>query len=351
MKGIIYKWTCNVNSKSYIGQTVNEKRREKDFLTEGSYAGKKIDNARKKYGLSDGVWTKEVLKRLWCKDGKEDELRERLNFWERYYIELYDTVNNGYNITNGGDSNFSEGVIEEMRKRSKELWNVLSDEERAKHKERSLKYWNNLSEEEKKSLIRKSKEAYNKWRSSISDEEFYKKNVDCHRGHSIKKAIDSSKLNKGRKCSEELKKYLSEINKGKNQSGHKVYKYSEGKTKLINEYNSIADAAISIGVKPETLSQRNNSNYKGFYWEIKRPNITNGYVWKKRLNRWNSRIRYNGKRYDLGCFKHEEAAHEMYLIAKEKIEEGIFLDWEVNNKIEDKIMLYEKYGEKMRNLV
>lgn len=51
MKGIIYKWTCNVSGKSYIGQTVNEKRREKDFLTEGSYAGEKINNARKKYGL------------------------------------------------------------------------------------------------------------------------------------------------------------------------------------------------------------------------------------------------------------------------------------------------------------
>ena len=32
MKGIIYKWTCNVNGKSYIGQTVNEKAKYNKWL-------------------------------------------------------------------------------------------------------------------------------------------------------------------------------------------------------------------------------------------------------------------------------------------------------------------------------
>jgi len=370
MKGIIYKWTCNVSGKSYIGQTVNEKRREKDFLTEGSYAGEKIDNARKKYGLSKDVWTKEVLKRLWCKDGKENELRERLNFWERYYVELFDTFKNGYNSTNGGDCDFSEEVVAEMRKRGKERWGSLSEEEKNKHKERSLEYWNNLSEEERfefgnfgnlywkslstkerKVLIEKSKEEYDKWRSSVSDEEFYRKVVDCHRGHSIGRAIHSSKLNRGRKRSEEIKKYLSEINKGKKQIGYKVFKYSENKCELIKEYDSILEAAKSIGVKTETLSKHNNCNYKNFYWEIKKPQGVKGYSWNKRLGRWNAGIKYNGKSYDLGCFKHEEAAHEIYLIAKKKIEEGSFEDWELNHKFDDKIRLYEKYGEKMRNLI
>ena len=155
MKGIIYKWTCNVNGKSYIGQTTNEKQREKEFLSENKpYAGEKINNARKKYGLSNGIWTKTVLKRLWCKDGKENELRERLNYWEKYYVELYDSINNGYNITNGGDCDFSEEVILEMRKKGKEYWNNLSDEEKKEHTEKGklngTRWWNNLSDEEKK---------------------------------------------------------------------------------------------------------------------------------------------------------------------------------------------------------
>lgn len=353
MKGIIYKWTCNVSGKSYIGQTVNEKRREKDFLTEGSYAGEKIDNARKKYGLSEDVWTKEVLKRLWCKDGKENELRKRLNFWERYYVELFDTFKNGYNSTNGGDCDFSEEVIAEMRKRGKEQWDNLSEEERYKWREYgkigSL-YWKGLSNENREVLIKKSKEGYNKWRSSVSDEEFSRRVVDCHRGHSIGRAIHSSKLNRGKNRSEEVKKHLSDINKGKKQIGYKVYKYSENKCELIKEYNSILDAAKSIGVNTETLSNHNNCIYKGFYWEIEKPQEPKGYGWKKRIKRWNAKIGYNGKSYDLGCFKHKEAAHEIYLIAKKKIEEGIFEDWELNHKFDDKIRLYEKYGEKMRNL-
>ena len=335
MKGIIYKWTCNVNGKSYIGQSVNEKRRERDFLTEGSYAGNKIDNARKKYGLSEGTWTKEVLKRLWCKDGKEDELRERLNFWERYYIELFDTVKNGYNTTNGGDCNFSEEVINEMRRKGTELWNDFSDKK-------------------KDEIINRSKEKYNKWRSSLSDEEFEKikkKMGSGQRGHAIGRAIQSSKLNRGRKLSEDTKKCLSELYKGIKHGGCKVCKYSENKGELIEEFNSIINAANSIGVKQETLSQWNNRNYKGFYWEIEKPKDIKGYRWYKRLNRWNAKIGYNKKTYDLGCFKHEEAAHEMYLIAKKKIEEGVFEEWEANNKFDTKLMLYRKYGEEVHNLL
>ena len=354
MKGIIYKWTCNVNGKSYIGQTVNEKMREKDFLTEGSYAGEKIDNARKKYGLSEGTWTKEVLKRLWCKDGKEDELRERLNFWERYYIELFDTFKNGYNSTNGGDCDFSEEVIDEMRRKSKERWNELSEEDKEKHRQRSIEYWDKLSEGNKEEIINRAKEKYNEWRSSLSDEEFdkiKKKMVDCHMGHAIGRAIQSSKLNRDRKFSEDAKKRLSELYKGIKRGGFKVYKYSEDKGELIEEFDSIVNAANSIGVKQETLSKWNNHNYKGFYWEIEKPQDIKGYSWDKRLNRWNAKIGYNKKSYDLGCFKHKEAAHEMYLIAKKKIEEGLFEEWEVNNKFDTKLVLYRKYGEEVRNLV
>ena len=175
MKGIIYKWTCNVNGKSYIGQTINEKEREKTFLNEGkSYAGEKINNARKKYGVSEGTWTKTVLKRLWCKEGKEDKLKDRLNEWEKYYIEFYDTVNNGYNITDGGDGGYvlSDEVIKELKRKGKERWN-------------------SLSEERKNEIIGKSKIRYEEWYSSLSEEErngymeiAKKTNLGKHNGHS-----------------------------------------------------------------------------------------------------------------------------------------------------------------------
>ena len=44
--GIIYKYT-SPSGKIYIGQTMNEKERRKKFLGKSSYAGEKIDTARK----------------------------------------------------------------------------------------------------------------------------------------------------------------------------------------------------------------------------------------------------------------------------------------------------------------
>ena len=145
MKGVIYKWTCNVNGKSYIGQTTNELYREKEFLNENdnyTTKGSKIDNARKKYGLSEGIWTKEILKRLWCKNGNENELKNRLNYWEKFFIEKYDTFNNGYNSTNGGENE-----------------KIVSEETKRKIGVMALKQWDSYSNEKKKQKILELKKA------------------------------------------------------------------------------------------------------------------------------------------------------------------------------------------------
>lgn len=284
MKGIIYKWTCNVNGKSYIGQTTNEKQREKEFLSENkTYAGEKINNARKKYGLSNDIWTKTVLKRLWCKDGKENELRERLNYWEKYYVKLYDSINNGYNITNGGDCNFSEEVILEMRKKGKE-------------------YWNNLSDEEKNKIISKSKEKYDKWCKSLTEEErmkYTKSSLGLHRGHSISHSINSSNAKKGLKRLEETKEKIRKT--------------------LLNK---------EIKYKIE----RSEKNPEGCYFI-------------PRINRWRSTIYYKGEKRLLGHFETPQAASAIREMARQKKEEGIFDEW-YENIHSHKIEIFKKFGEK-----
>lgn len=291
MKGIIYKWTCNNNNKSYIGQTINEKRREKDFLTKDKpYAGEKINNARKKYGLSEGTWTKTVLKRLWCKDGKEDELRDRLNYWERYYIESYDTINNGYNTTNGGDCNFSENIIEEMRKKGKNYWNSLSDEEKNNFilvsKERNKKWFNSLSEVEKNNLRQIAKEA----------------NIGLHRGHSMSRSLHSSNIKRGIKMNEETKKKIKE-------------------------------SLLEKNIQHKT--EQKKENLEGCYFI-------------PRINRWRSTIYYNGGKRLLGHFETAQAASDIRKIAKEKKEEGTFEEWYQNIQ-NHKIEIFKKYNEKMCN--
>ena len=379
MKGIIYKWTCNISNKSYIGQTTNEKDREKKFLNESeSYAGEKINNARKKYGLSEGTWTKTVLKCIECSN--EEDLRKELNYWEKYYVKEYNTFNNGYNSTDGGDCDFSSEVIKKMREKSLEYWNNLSEEEKEEHKKKSLKYWNSLSEEEREkfkeknwygnteeekekirlrcreywnNLSEEEKEEHKKksleyW-NSLSEEK-KEKIINCHRGHSILRAIHSSKINSGRKLppiSNEVKERISKTLKEK--YGYKVIKYSQDKTKKIREYSCLADACKDNHIDGATLHIHKNSVYRGFYWEVIPPTFEEdrviGVSWCKRLNRW--RCKFNGK--DLGYFKNKEAAIELLEIAKKKKEEGVFDEW-YKDIFSHKIALYEKYGEEMRNL-
>ncbi len=97
MYGTIYIIKNKVNSKVYIGQTkgtiqdrlYNHKKPSR-LKKQGSY---KIYNAFNKYGV-DNFYI-EVL--------KDKVLIEDLNNIEIEYIEIYDSFNNGYNTTPGGD--------------------------------------------------------------------------------------------------------------------------------------------------------------------------------------------------------------------------------------------------------
>ena len=99
MIGIIYKYT-DPNGKSYVGQTLDEERRKKEFLDlRVNYAGKKINNARTTIGPKNFKY--EVLEKIEY-ENVVDALTE-LNVKESYYIGKFDTYNNGYNMTMGGE--------------------------------------------------------------------------------------------------------------------------------------------------------------------------------------------------------------------------------------------------------
>ena len=99
VEGIIYKYT-SPSGRSYIGQTINEVLRRKNWFSKKyHYAGSKIDRARAKYGRHN--FSYEVLVRNQYSD-KIIAIAD-LNRLEVYYIGLYDTYRNGYNCTIGGD--------------------------------------------------------------------------------------------------------------------------------------------------------------------------------------------------------------------------------------------------------
>lgn len=97
-KGSIYIIKNKCNSKVYIGQTIQDvAERFRQHLKpsvikqRGTY---KIYNAIKKYGKENFYY--EIL------EGNIDS--NLLNDREMYYIQLFDSYENGYNSTRGGDS-------------------------------------------------------------------------------------------------------------------------------------------------------------------------------------------------------------------------------------------------------
>ena len=95
MRGFIYKITNTINDKSYIGQTIQNVK-ERFYQHCATKCSKAVSNmaihrAIKKYGKSN--FTVEVI---------EEIDSANLNDRERYWIKYYNSYNNGYNSTKGG---------------------------------------------------------------------------------------------------------------------------------------------------------------------------------------------------------------------------------------------------------
>jgi group I intron endonuclease len=118
---IIYEITNKINGKSYIGQYSG-----KSFKTYFG-SGKLIKYAIKKYGIDN--FEKVIL--------EECTNKEELNEKEIFWIKQKETIQNGYNLIEGGTggdlSNFidyNEEWREKQRKNAKNYWANLNEDER-----------------------------------------------------------------------------------------------------------------------------------------------------------------------------------------------------------------------------
>lgn len=96
MIGYIYQIECLPTHESYIGLTVDYKRRKRDHLNDlrkNKHENPKLQNAWNKYGEQEfhfRCWEFEIT--------HPDELK----LLECQYIERYDSLNNGFNLVPGG---------------------------------------------------------------------------------------------------------------------------------------------------------------------------------------------------------------------------------------------------------
>lgn len=105
----IYKFTHIETNRCYIGQTIQDpNRRRLEHICDSRYTTREyhFHNALRKYGID--AFTFEVI-------ATANTLAE-LNLLEEQYIEQYNSINNGFNIRNGGGNKLhSEESKERMR--------------------------------------------------------------------------------------------------------------------------------------------------------------------------------------------------------------------------------------------
>ena len=90
----IYKITNELNGKCYIGQSIDiytRWRSHRSKYVQQHYHNKALYRAFAKYGIDNFRF--EIIER--CK-------RTELDMREKYWIKRYDSYNNGYNMTKGG---------------------------------------------------------------------------------------------------------------------------------------------------------------------------------------------------------------------------------------------------------
>jgi group I intron endonuclease len=207
MTGIIYKYTSPSN-KVYIGQTIHEHVR---YMRHKRIEGdNKFHRAIKKYGFEN--FTYEVIFTIDNEDRKR--VKEKLDFMERYYIRKYDSLNNGYNLTAGGEGGSG--------KHTEEFKKMMSD----KMKENNPA-WNMTDE----------------WKQHIADSQRGKKMSDNMKqltsermksNNPMKNPEVAAKMaenKKGKHLSEEHKKKISESQKGKVVTDDTKIKMKENATK------------------------------------------------------------------------------------------------------------------------
>lgn len=87
----IYKFTHNESNRSYIGQTIQDpNQRRLEHIADSRHKPRTyhFHNALKKYGIESFTFT--VI--------AEAKTLEELNDLEEFYVNYYDSINNGFNI-------------------------------------------------------------------------------------------------------------------------------------------------------------------------------------------------------------------------------------------------------------
>lgn len=269
--GKIYIIKNTITDKVYIGQTIQSvERRFKKHLSDSKQSNNIFSRAIKKYGAENFYY--EILE----SNIPLSELDER----EIYWIKYFDSYNNGYNSTTGGqyykrlyndDFIFQILALWEEGLNTFEIAETLNIDQQTVT--RYLKGSFNISQEEINqhrinNLYNYSdEELLQYWNSGLGIYQIHKK----YGGNTIKQRLISLGIKEDEidARSKEIKAEQCRINQQKKTKVfEKIYQFSlEGQ--YIQNYNSIKEAAENTGTQPSSISHCCNNDY----------NSANGYIW------------------------------------------------------------------------
>jgi len=153
-EGYIYKATCKLNNKCYIGETIRSLKRRKTEHLSAARNKKHKDrnsyfyNAIRKYGEENFNW--EIIKI--CRNIDKDSLYNELFELEISYIKEFDSFENGYNSNLGGIGSKGRIVSAETRKKLRDLQLGTKRSDESKERIRQAKLNISLSEGHKEKI-------------------------------------------------------------------------------------------------------------------------------------------------------------------------------------------------------
>lgn len=276
----IYKITNLLNQKCYIGQSINIKQRWKQHRANSQVRDEALYLAIQKYGIEN--FSFEVIEE--CKE-------EELDLKEQYYINYYDSYNNGYNMTLGGQNNkdfFSEKIFKlwDEGKNISEISSILNLSRGTIHKR--LKDYINYSVSESKSrggrLHYKVQLDKNTLPDHMKPKHIYQYDIW---GNQIRCWDSASQISSILKIDKSL---IGKAIRGEYlQAGGYQWKIEENaedisnsinlkfgiiqkdfNNNVINKFNSLKDIEIYLGKKPTSVNKCLKDKQKtayGFLWE------------------------------------------------------------------------------------
>lgn len=242
--GVVYRYINKVESVEYgwcyVGNTTDEKHRRYSWNNHGNknYGGKKINDARSKYGLENFEYNE--LERVEAET--VEKLKAQLDEIETVYIKQFNSVEKGYNSSEGGAGN-KGGITEEHRRNigKASTGRIVSQETRAKISASSTGH--EVSEETRAKISKsnKGKKRGDKVKKNQSDRMKGKRQDHLIEGR--KKWLENGGTLKGYKHTPEA---IANMKAAQQEKGTKIIvTFPDGAKKF---YNTMLDAAKDLGV-------------------------------------------------------------------------------------------------------